>query len=291
VSGWKQLLLETDLDAHEAAEDPHSVYQKESEKDEANGYVGLDGDGAATLDEIKEKTLDAGVIVDTSKIKDWLFYPDPVNNPNMRVGKVGTLFYFSFDAENFILYASTIGKWHFFTGATSQMEVSDGLIDAKGNPIQNVEDPTNVQDAATKNYVDKGGTLNPSSLTSDHTAIGAKATLTAGTALVFGEACYIGGDSKMEKTDADAEATSRCFAMALATIAENASGTFLLCGFVRDDSWDWAPGGYVYLDTETAGGLTQTAPNGTDDCIVIVGKAYTAHVMYFDPTMIIVGHL
>lgn len=120
---------------------------------------------------------------------------------------------------------------------------------------------------------------------SDHTANGLKTTLTAGTALVFGDACYIGADSKMEKCDADAEATSRCVALCLETIAENATGTFLIfCGFARDDTWNWTIGGGVYLST-TAGALTQTAPSGTDDCIVIVGVALTADILYFNPSI------
>lgn len=50
-----------DLDAHVAAADPHTVYQKESEKDTANGYAGLDANtlvprallGTGTLDGTK----------------------------------------------------------------------------------------------------------------------------------------------------------------------------------------------------------------------------------------------
>lgn len=122
----------------------------------------------------------------------------------------------------------------------------------------------------------------------DHSASGLTALLTAGTALVAGQVCYQGSDGKMEKGDADAVATAFCWAIALATIADNAEGSFALPGsFVRDDSWSWATKGQpVYLDTATPGGLTQTAPSGEDDVIQIIGIAYSATVIYFYPQLV-----
>jgi len=107
-------------------------------------------DGIKT-DTIDEETATAGVTLDGSKVKDFLFYPDPVNNPNMKVGKVGSAFYFSYDAENLILYANN--KWWLYVGGASQLEVSADAILAKANPIQEVADPTNDQDAETKKHV------------------------------------------------------------------------------------------------------------------------------------------
>lgn len=154
--------------------------------------------------------------------------------------------------------------------------------------ITGVVDPAANQDAATKKYVDdNAGTDNDLDPTpdSDHTVSGLTATLTAGTGLIFGQACYIGADSKMELTDADAEATSRCVALCAAnSIAENVAGSFLLQGFARDDTWTWTVGGKVYLSC-TAGALTQTAPSATGDCIVVVGIATHADRLYFNPSV------
>jgi len=127
----------------------------------------------------------------------------------------------------------------------------------------------------------------------DHSANGTKATLTAGTALTFGQVCYMGSDGKMEKGDADAVANAFCWAIcADANIAENSAGNFALPGsFIRDDSWNWTSIGQpVYLDTATAGGMTQTAPSGTDDVIQIIGIAITADIIYFYPQLIQVEH-
>lgn len=77
-----------------------------------------------------------------------------------------------------------------------------------------------------------------------------------------------------------------------ATIDENATGSFLLHGYARDDTWNWATlGGFLYADTATAGGMTQTAPTGTDDVIQILGVAITADIVYFNPQLVQVEHV
>lgn len=129
-------------------------------------------------------------------------------------------------------------------------------------------------------------------LGTDHTTSGPTASLTAAADLVFGEFCYMNSSGKMAKGDADAIGTSGVFAMAAATIATDAAGIFALPGsFIRDDSWNWGTvGAYVYLDTATAGGLTQTAPTGTDDAIQIVGVATHADRIYFNPQLLMYTH-
>jgi len=113
----------------------------------------LDMTNAIQVDQITEHTGDAGVLVDLTKMKDGLIYPSAVANPDMKIGKLSTSFYFSYDGDNFILYSHATGKWYFFLGAASEFEVTATILDAKSKPIQNVTDPTNDQDAATKKYV------------------------------------------------------------------------------------------------------------------------------------------
>lgn len=120
---------------------------------------------------------------------------------------------------------------------------------------------------------------------SDHTATGIKITLTADENLVFGDVGYIKSNGNVGKADADAIATSSALVMALGTINSAASGTFLLLGLVRDDSWAWTVGGLVYLSV-TAGTLTQTAPSATDDVVQIVGVATHADRMFFYPQLV-----
>jgi hypothetical protein len=143
------------------------------------------------------------------------------------------------------------------------------------------------------NRIDAGNITIDNTPNTDHTAEGPKTNLTAGASLVFGDVCYMGSDGKMEKGDADAVATAFCWVIALATIAEDSAGSFALPGcFVRDDSWNWTSIGQpVYLDTATAGGLTQTAPSGADDVIQIIGIAVTADVIFFYPQLVQVEHI
>jgi len=116
---------------------------------------------------------------------------------------------------------------------------------------------------------------------------GITAILVAGTALTFGQAVYIGADTKMEKALADDVATMPCMAVAVATIDENAEGEFLLSGFIRNDAWDWTPNGLIYIDKTTAGLLTQTAPAVSGDQVQVVGVAVTADIIFFNPNYIL----
>jgi hypothetical protein len=137
-------------------------------------------------------------------------------------------------------------------------------------------------------YVDTlSGAWNESSapiLTQDHTWAGCTYSFTAGTNLTIGQACYVGSDGKMELIDADAAATMPCVAMATTTIAENTTGAFLLLGAFRDDSWNWTVGGTLYGSTDP-GALTHTAPSGTTDIIQVIGKALTADIILFNPSL------
>jgi hypothetical protein len=80
--------------------------------------------------------------------------------------------------------------------------------------------------------------------------------------------------------------------MAMATIATDAAGEFLLLGIARDDTWNWTVGGLIYITvTATTGNtLSQTAPTGTDDVIQIVGVATHADRMFFNPQLVQVEH-
>lgn len=121
-------------------------------------------------------------------------------------------------------------------------------------------------------------------LASDHIWLGTTATLTAGEALVIGDVCYAKSDGKMWKADADAAATMPVVAMATGTIAADATGEFLLLGYIRDDTWNWTVGGLLYAHT-TPGNPTQTAPSGTGDQVQVLGVAVTADIIFFCPSL------
>ena len=120
-------------------------------------------------------------------------------------------------------------------------------------------------------------------LAANLTWTGITAIMTAGAALALPNACYVGGDSKLELADADLATTMPVMCLVTANIAENATGEVLLLGFMRYDTWDWTPGGLIYASVD-AGGLSQTAPVGAGDQVQVVGIAISADVIYFNPS-------
>jgi len=119
----------------------------------------------------------------------------------------------------------------------------------------------------------------------DHSVSGLTSGMTVGEAVVFGQPLYMKSDGKLWKADATDDTKMPAIAMAAATISADASGSVLLQGFVRDDSWSWVVGGLIYAST-TTGELTQTAPSTTGDQVQVVGTAIHAERMWFCPTPI-----
>ena len=110
-------------------------------------------------------------------------------------------------------------------------------------------------------------------------------TGTVGEAVVFGDVLYLKfSDGKWWKAKADSYTTTPAARMALASISANASGTLLIEGNVRYDSWALAAN-KVYLSAATAGALTTTQPATTGNQIQVLGVAKTSTTMYFKPSL------
>ncbi len=127
----------------------------------------------------------------------------------------------------------------------------------------------------------------------DHQSSGIKTTLVANENQAFGDVCFINTDGEAQLADADAIATASVVVMcADASISADASGTYLLLGVARDDTWTWTVGGLVYLSTTgtSTNTLTQNAPTGTDDVIQILGVATHADRMFFNPQLVQIEH-
>ena len=116
---------------------------------------------------------------------------------------------------------------------------------------------------------------------------GISTAYTAGENLVFGDFCYLKSDGKMWKSDADATSTMPISCMAAATISADASGSFLVWGWARDDTWTNTVGGIIYA-SNTAGGITQTQPSGDTDDVQAVGIATHADRIFFNPSFVLV---
>ncbi len=107
--------------------------------------------------------------------------------------------------------------------------------------------------------------------------------MTAGENLVLGDAVYKKSDGKVWKSDADATTTMPVIALAAETVNADASGKFLLQGFVYKAAWNWTVGGIIYASI-TSGELSQTAPVGSGDQVQVVGIGETADIILFNPS-------
>jgi hypothetical protein len=119
--------------------------------------------------------------------------------------------------------------------------------------------------------------------TSDHTANGLIVTGTAGEILAYGNICYYKSDGKFWKADMNASSSaSGWLAYSIDTsVAADSSGSFLVKGYARDDSYTWTTGNVLYLGA--AGAASSTAPTGSADVVRIVGYAVDGDNMFFNP--------
>tara|TARA_R110002020_G_scaffold44526_4_gene128323 strand:+ start:29435 stop:31222 length:1788 start_codon:yes stop_codon:yes gene_type:complete len=119
------------------------------------------------------------------------------------------------------------------------------------------------------------------------------AVFQAGEDLTAGEVVYFKSDGKCWKAVATAAATSRCVAMATATISANAFGAFLLKGFARFDSEfpTWTIGGALFTpeaETSSKNVPEQAAPDSDGDFVQILGYAISGDAIYFNPDSTVV---
>ena len=124
----------------------------------------------------------------------------------------------------------------------------------------------------------------------DHTTSGITAEMLAGGAIAaFDLVCVHDTTQEVVEADASAYATARVIGIAPAAISDAATGTILLQGFIRDDTWTWTTGSPLYL-SETAGAMTHTAPTTDGAFVQVVGVALSPDVVYFNPSMDVIEH-
>jgi len=124
----------------------------------------------------------------------------------------------------------------------------------------------------------------------DHTYTGLSAQMLAGGAIsAFDLVCVHTVTQEVIEADASAYATARVIGIAPAAISDTATGTILLHGFIRDDTWSWTAGSTLYL-SETAGAMTHTAPSTDGAFVQVIGVALSPDVVYMNPSMDVIEH-
>jgi len=160
-----------------------------------------------------------------------------------------------------------------------------GYVDDNAGGMTAIVEDTTPQLGGDLDVNAKNIELTPTGGGSDDTACGVIVTQTVDTNSVgIGSALFMAADGNFDEADADASTTVPCTALALE--AGTGSKKVLLMGYMRHDAWDWTPGGLLFV-SDTVGTLTQTAPSSTGQQIQIVGKATTADVIYFNPSLVI----
>jgi len=140
------------------------------------------------------------------------------------------------------------------------------------------------------------GSAHLDSSPADETVSGITATFTAGEDLVRGEVVYFkAGDSKLWKAVASAAGTMPVMAMAAADISADATGVFLLQGFLQDNGTfpSYTVGGTIYApeaETSSQNVPEQTAPDSDGDFVQVLGFAVTANSLYFNPSNDVIEH-
>lgn len=121
-------------------------------------------------------------------------------------------------------------------------------------------------------------------LATNQSYVGVIETGTVGENVAFGDVLYLKfSDGKWWKANASGYTKTPAVRMALATITANNSGSLLVEGYVRYDSWSFATN-KVYLSATTAGAITTTQPSTTGNQIQVIGDAKTSTNLYFKPS-------
>lgn len=108
--------------------------------------------------------------------------------------------------------------------------------------------------------------------------------VTFGTGTVSaGNLYYLNGSGAWTAADADAESTST--GMLAIALGSAVGDGMLVRGYVRNSSWTQATGDILYV-SQTAGGITSTAPSASGTVIRIVGYMInaTSDQIYFNPS-------
>ena len=158
-------------------------------------------------------------------------------------------------------------------------------IDASGNAVVNNTVTCAGVELADAASVSISAPLLP---TTDHTATGLTAEMLAGGAIgAFQTVCIHTTTQEVVISDSNAVGTMPVIGIAPAAISDTATGTILLQGFIRDDTWAWTTGGILYA-SETAGAMTHTAPTTSQAFVQALGIALSPDVVYFNPSLTLV---
>lgn len=175
-------------------------------------------------------------------------------------------------------------------GTDNRLLRSDGVLKGAQSSSVSLDDSGNITNVATITAttvsasgvaIGAGGVSLNAALSTDDTYAGLTISgINGGETIAQWEVVYYSfSDTEWMKADANAAGKFPAAGIAVAATTNGNAATVLVSGTVRNDAWTWVAGP-IYLST-TAGGLTQTAPSASGDCVQPVGYAITADVAFF----------
>ena len=186
-------------------------------------------------------------------------------------------------------YTSTEGIIITGQGSTNDVTIKN---DADADVLTIPTGTTNVSIAGNVSLSDASSVniSTPLLAGADHTYTGLSAQMLAGGAIsAFDLVCIHTTTQEVVEADASSYTTARVIGIAPAAISDTATGTILLHGFIRDDTWAWTTGSTLYA-SETAGAMTHTAPSTDGAFVVVIGVALSPDVVYINPSMDVIEH-
>lgn len=90
--------------------------------------------------------------------------------------------------------------------------------------------------------------------------------------------------ASLKLADANGTGTYPALYMAIESVSGDNFVKCLCAGQIRNNAWNWSPGDIIYL-SETAGGLTATAPTTSGSIVQVLGVAITADIIDFRPQL------
>lgn len=176
-----------------------------------------------------------------------------------------------------------------YTSGTGAMTVSVGVTGGSGTHTDwNVSlagklgETQTIPNLIVETLDLQGGVTHSAALATDDTCNGTTiAGLNNSGGVTQWEIVYLNSSSQWVLADANGTGTYPARGMAIATATTGNATTVLIQGTVRNDAWNWTPGGTLYLSA-TPGALTQSAPSTSGDKVQQVGYALTADIAAFD---------
>ena len=277
----------------------------------ASGYIAADAiTGAKIADDAIDSEHYTDGSIDTAHIADnqvtlakmaglargKVIYGDASGDPAALA--VGTAGYVLATDGTDLAYTNSLLAADYVIGEDAQTKIdfetaNEIHFDADNAEIAKITSTGLTMSAGENVYLGDGSSLNiatPLLAGADHTYSGISAQMLAGAAITaFNLVCIHTTTQEVIVADASAVATARAIGIAPADISDTATGTVLLHGFIRDDSWGWTTGAVLYL-SETAGSMTETAPTTTNAFVQAVGIALEPDVVFINPSLDIIKH-